>query len=235
MGALIDKNSLIGTCKILPFTVDADALKREIDSIPSELWGEHRARVHNDVNAVFVKGYPPIQNKPDDVRPILSQLPYFQEVIYKIIPGEPAKCVVADLKPGGQVTMHRDGYLHEPLHQDKTHFNYFNSTIRIHIPVVTSEQSLFFCNGEFFHMPAGEVWLVNNISDHAALNDSTEFRRVHIIVDMHPDDELLELVQNTKLAVGIKDRERLMRIMEVSYAPDESPYAKGKPLPLDYY
>ena len=231
---ILDKDKLVGTCRRLPIQLDAERLQEEIDSISQELWGEHRAEVHNDVSAVFLKGFPPIQRKPDDDRPVLNTLPYIRESIYKTIPGNPAKCVVAKLRPGGQVLMHRDGYIDDLERDDRYFYDYFYSTIRIHIPVVTSKEALFFCNGEFFHMPAGEVWLVNNISDHAVLNENPVLERTHIIVDMHPDDELMRMVENAGNGGGWKDRDLLARIMETSCSPEVSIYAQGKPLPADY-
>ena len=232
MNQLLDKNLLVGTCKRLPLEVDADRLYREIISIPSELWGEVRATVHQDVEALFVKGYPPIDRKPDDERKILSQLPYFREVIYDLIPGLPAKCVIAKLKPDGYVRMHRDGWVEDPSTEDTYFYDYFYSTVRIHIPIITSEQASFFCNGEFFHMRAGEVWAVNNISDHAVVKTNLSMERTHIILDKHPAPELLSMIENTEPAKGWKDRETVSWLMQDSGSPPTSPYATGKPVPV---
>jgi hypothetical protein len=227
----LDKNKLVVRCKRLPITIDSDKLKNEIYSLADSFWGETRSIVHTDVDALFVKGYPPIQRKPDEERPALQQLPYLREIIYDIIPGTPCKCVIAKLKPNGYVRMHRDGWINDPETDDTYFHDYFYSTIRLHIPVVTSPEALFFDNGHFFHMPAGEVWAVNNTSDHAVINDNPVLERTHIILDMQPCDELMQMLEKTPVADGWINNEFLARLMQDSSAPPVSPYAQGKPIP----
>ncbi len=224
-----DKHGLVHTCVKLPLSFDAERLLAEIRSIPGELWGERRdPMIHGNVDAVFVKGYAPIEREPDEERPILAQLPYFRSLIYTLIPGTPAKCVVASLKPNARVLMHRDGHeVEDPLHL------YFRDTLRVHLPVTTNSKVTFFCNGEFFHMPTGEVWAVNNLADHAVINDDPISERTHVILDVHPIQETVKLVNRGDRTLGRKDREALARIMTDSCSPSESPYARGKPLPLD--
>jgi hypothetical protein len=184
------------------------------------------------VDAVFVKGYPPIQRKPDEDRPVLESLPYLRHIIYELLTGTPGKCVVAKMKPTARVLMHRDGYMAEPSKGDTYFYDYFSSTFRIHIPVVTNNKVLFFCHNAFFHMPAGEVWTVNNLSDHAVINDHPTEPRTHIIVDIHPDAATFELMKRSERMKGWMDRAALERLVADSQSPDISPYAKGKPLPV---
>lgn len=229
MVARIDKDALIGTCVRLPISIDLERLRQEVTNIPPEQWGEHRADVHQQVSAIFLKGYAPEKRMADDVRPILEQLPYIQEIIYDLIPGEPAKCLLADLRQQGAIAMHRDGHIYDP--NDLYFHDYFSSTMRIHIPITTNEQVLFFCNGRFFNMPAGEVWTINNLSDHAVINAHPTLSRIHMIVDMHPDQVLMELVKNGERMPGDANLEVLAQIMETSCSPEISPYSKGKPIP----
>lgn len=227
-----DKHALVGTCLRLPLQVDTARLFAEIQSIPRELWGERRANVHDaSAEAVFVKGYAPVHRKPDDERPVLGRLPYLRSVIYQLIPGTPGKCVVASVKPGSVVLMHRDGHMDDPSRGDRYFYDYFSTTLRIHIPVVTNDKAWIFCNGEFFHIPVGEVWTINNLSDHAAINDHPTSVRTHVIVDIHPNRETLELVGRSVRVPGRKDRAALTRLMQTSESPSVSPYARGKPLP----
>jgi len=232
MTILIDKNQIIGACRRLPLQIDTNKLLEEIRSIPAALWGEQRANVHEQVSAVFVKGYPPVQRKPDDDRPVLNTLPYLRKVIYEMLPGEPGKCVVADLKPKGRVLMHRDGYLEDPKTQDRYFYDYFHSTLRFHIPITTNDQVAFFCHDGFYRMRVGEVWTINNTSDHAVINGHPTESRIHIIVDIHPNADMYALLEQSESGTGWMDKDALQLLMSDSNAPAVSPYAQGKPLPV---
>ena len=152
-----DKHQIVGSCLRLPLRFDCARLRGEIESIPAQLWGERRSDVHNQADAVFVKGYPPVQRKPDDDRPILKSLPYLRYIICEQLTGSPAKCVIERIKPMARVLMHRDGFVADPSKEDCYFYDYFRSTFRVHIPVVTNDKILLFCHNAFFHMPAGTV------------------------------------------------------------------------------
>ena len=225
-----DKHQIVGSCLRLPLRFDCARLRQEIESIADQLCGEYRADVHNQVDALFVKGYPPIQRKPDEDRPVLESLPYLRHVIYEGLTGAPAKCVIARIKPMARVLMHRDGFV---FHKDDIYFHdYFRSTFRIHIPVVTNDKVLLFCRNAFFHMPAGEVWTLNNLSDHAVINDHPTEARTYIIVDIRPDEATFELMRRSERMKGRMDHAALQRLVVDSQSPDVSPYARGKPLPV---
>jgi len=234
MTKLIDKNQLISSCKRLPLTIDTEKLTHEVYAIPTELWNETRSQIHRDVNAIFFKGYPPVQRKPDDEREILAELPYLKEIINHIIPGKtPRKCTAVKLKQNGYVRMHRDGWVDDKENDDLYFYDYFNSTIRIHIPIVTNKEATFFCNGSFFHMAEGEVWAVNNTNDHAVINNHSTMERTHIIVDIEPDEELIQLVNNTPVANGWKDAEAVKKLMQDSESPQVSQYSSDKLTPVN--
>jgi len=226
-----DKHQIVGSCLRLPLRFDCARLRREIESIPAQLWGERRSDVHSQEDALFVKGYPPIQRKPDDDRPVLESLPYIRRVIYEGLTGTPAKCLIARIKPMARVLMHRDGFVADPSKDDCYFYDYFRSTFRVHIPVVTNDKVLLFCHNAFFHMPAGEVWTVNNLSDHAVINDHPTEARTHIIVDIRPDEATFELMRRSERMKGWMDHAALQRLVADSQSPDISPYARGKSLP----
>ncbi len=80
-------------------------------------------------------------------------------------------------------------------------------------------------------MPAGEVWTVNNLSDHAVINDHPTEARTHIIVDIRPDEATFELMRRSERMKGWMDHAALQRLVADSQSPDISPYARGKSLP----
>lgn len=218
----LDKFKLIKTCKRLPINVDTNLLWKEIQSIPASYWGEARSPVHNDVDALFVKGYPPIQNKPDDERAILASLPYIRKLIYVILPGTPAKCLIAKLNAHGVIPMHRDGN-GEP---GQNIFEYFRKTVRIHIPVVTTDEVLFYCHSGFINMSEGEVWAINNLADHGVINLHPFTDRYHLIVDMELTNELFSLLASIDAITGDENAKALSKLVSNSYCPPESQFSR---------
>jgi len=57
---------------------------------------------------------------------------------------------------------------------------------RIHIPIITNENVLFYVNGEEKNMKIGEMWEINNQRLHSVKNNSNH-DRVHLIVDYYQD------------------------------------------------
>jgi len=53
---------------------------------------------------------------------------------------------------------------------------------RIHLPVITNPQTVFGISGVIKHLPAGELWEINNRMAHAVRNDSDQ-ARIHFIFD----------------------------------------------------
>ena len=227
-----DKHQIVGSCLRLPLRFDCARLRGEIESIPAQLWGERRSDVHNLADAVFVKGYPPVQRKPDDDRPILKSLSYLRYIIYEQLTGSPAKCVIERIKPMARVLMHRDGFVADPSKEDCYFYDYFRSTFRVHIPVVTNDKVALFCHNAFFHMLAGEVWTLNNLSDHAVINDHPTEARTHVIVDIRPNEATFQLMRRSERMKGRMDHAALQRLVVDSQSPDISPYARGKSLPV---
>ncbi len=193
---ILDKQQLIGTCKKLPFEFDTQAILEEIQSIPDTLWGQQRVKVHQDTQAVFLRGYPARERRPDEDRPILTTLPKIKEIAYQRFPGTPGKCLVANLKANGIIHLHTDRYSQNNNTIPASIRQYFLSTLRIHIPIQTHPEVMFYCNGDFFHLSAGHAWLINNHDLHAVINAHPHQSRIHLIVDIHPSDDFIKMVQD---------------------------------------
>jgi hypothetical protein len=199
-----DKREHIKTCRRLPLPVDALRLQAEVEAIPDDYWDNQRAPVHRDTRSVFLKGYPPLLGKPDDPeQPILKSCPYIQELIYGLLPGVVGKCLLASLKPGCLVYPHTD-----------TANDYFIRSYRVHVPVLTNSLAKVFCNGRFFHMASGEVWLLNNLAPHAVINDHPEMRRVHLIFDVFPEQTAIDMVDKLPEVEGQLDQGMLERLIK---------------------
>lgn len=204
--ANFDKREHIRACRRLPSRVDIERLRTEVLSIPAEAWGHQRAPVHRHTRSVFMKGYPPVLKLPDDPeQPILGSCPYIRELIYGLLAGQVGKCLIASLEPMAMVYPHTD-----------TANDYFIRSFRIHVPIVTNPKAKVFCNGRFFHMAAGEAWLLNNLAPHAVINDDPQYGRIHLIFDVFPDQRSIELVDELPEADGELRPDLLERMINLS-------------------
>ena len=229
-----DQFEHIGSCRRLPIEFDAKRALREIHSIPNDLYDQvSRSPTHQDVQSVFLRGYPPRLEKPDDDRKILKSLSYISSFIKNSLPGKPCKCMIAELKPNGIIPVHSDAPVYgdgQPVRGSK-YATYFEDTVRIHIPVTTSKFTSFFINGEFYTMEEGEVWAVNNLAIHGVINEHPTDTRIHIIVDILPDEKTAAVIKNAERVKGSYDQRLLARLMENSMAPADSIYARGRRVP----
>jgi hypothetical protein len=192
----------------LPGDYEIETMRTEIASIPEELWGEYRSEEQREVIAIFLKGYPPTQFKPDEDRPVLSGLPYLRRVLYEDLPGKPRKCLLAWMPPRSTVHMHIDGG--EGMEE------YFTSTLRLHIPIFTNPLVHFYLKPRFYELGEGELWLINNRIEHGVINDHSRSGRMHLIVDIEPDDETFALLEAGWRPDGYDDPENLRRLLGTS-------------------
>lgn len=190
----LDKAALIGACARLPIAIDAMRLRAEVDALPESLWETRAGRLgpHDAARAVFLRGYAPAEGrgKPVEDRESLAQLPYAREIITRLLPAPPQRCLLARLPAGAMV----------PPHSDIG--PYFLKTIRIHVPVITHENVWMYCDGRVFRMQAGEVWALNNIAEHAVWNADATRPRTHMICDYLPSPALLDLLARAERNLG---------------------------------
>ena len=195
----LDKAALIGACARLPIAVDAMRLRAEVDALPESLWETRAGRLgpHDAARAVFLRGYAPAEGrgKPVEDRESLAQLPYAREIITRLLPAPPQRCLLARLPAGAMV----------PPHSDIG--PYFLKTIRIHVPVITHENVWMYCDGRVFRMQAGEVWALNNIAEHAVWNADATRPRTHMICDYLPSPALLDLLARAERNLGTVNAE----------------------------
>ena len=193
--ARLDKQDLVGTCVKLPVSFETEKLIKDFNSISPDLWGSRGGRVgvHAQAEAVFLRGYAPAEGDlPIEDRPVLGTLPSAKQLIYQLFGASPLRCLFAKLKANGRV----------PLHIDNG--EYFEKTIRIHLPIVTNTQAKMLVGGEEFSMQVGEAWAINNCTVHGVVNAHESEARTHLICDYLPSDNLLKLLSDGERALGVK-------------------------------
>jgi hypothetical protein len=201
---ILDKHTLVGACVRLPIQVDGERLRAEVAALPISMWGTTGGRlgVHSAAEALFLRGYAPAEgHKPIEDRPPLALLPSALEIIERLIPAAPLRCLLARLPPLAVI----------PPHIDRA--PYFSKSLRIHVPVETHEQSFMLCAGSGYVMRLGEVWALNNCAEHAVWNAHATLARTHLICDFLPSAALLELLAEGERDLGhaMPDVERQVR------------------------
>lgn len=205
----LDKGRLIGGCVRLPLRIDVERLCDEIAGLPTSVWGtrDGRVGVHNVAEAVFLRGYAPAEgDKPVEDRPILDALPYVRTIIENLVPATRLRCLLAKLPAAAVVAQHVD----RPP--------YFGKSLRIHVPVQTTDLVHMLASGLCYSMRAGEVWVLNNSAPHAVWNAHDSAARIHMICDFLPSPELLDLLSRGERDLGRLRPEVVRHIREFNLA-----------------
>ena len=77
------------------------------------------------------------------------------------------------IPPGGKIKRHYDDGLN------------FSLSHRIHLPINTNSESVFFIGDQSFNLKQGQLVEINNKKDHHVENNST-YDRIHLIIDYIP-------------------------------------------------
>lgn len=116
--------------------------------------------------------------------PLLGRCPYFQEVLATFrCPLQSARLL--RLHAGSNIAEHVDRAL-----------DFDEGEVRIHIPIVTSEQVRFYLDGSRLVMAPGECWYTNVNLPHSVQNSGAT-DRIHLVLDCLVDDWLRELFATT--------------------------------------
>lgn len=187
----LDKHSL--GCRRLNITVDPVLLLGEALKIPTNCWNaDQSSAIHDDVDRLFLKGYPPYFPPTDGDRYVdreaLKGCPYTEHLILHVIPGKVRSCLLASLKPRGLIAPHQDWNPSE-------YHSHYSETYRIHVPLTTNPRVTMWIGECGFHLPVGGAYVIDNATTHWVLNGSASQERIHLILDVEPDDELHELIQ----------------------------------------
>jgi hypothetical protein len=178
---LPDKGLLIGGCARLPLAMPVADLLTELDALGPAIWGTRGGRVgvHRAAEAVFLRGHAPAEGDlPIADRPVLDALPSARAIL-ALLGDSPQHCLLARLPAGAVV----------PLHIDRG--PYFAGTVRLHVPLVTSERVYMAAAGRCYRMATGEAWALNNGALHGVWNSDAARPRTHLIADFLPTPALL--------------------------------------------
>ncbi len=141
-------------------------------------------------------------NDKDHESDIYYSWPELKE-LFDGFPGSIEYAHISLLPAGGILKVHRDGYGRNVLHRPQ--FPLFNCTLRFHIPLMTNNDCVVYCEDRFYHMDEGECWMLNNFSPHAAVNEHSSQGRYHLIFDVKPNHDTMKLIDEADETLGYED------------------------------
>ena len=156
----------------LPYSFDASRMAVEVDALGEDAWMRHPNRMPGN-SAVALLSRQGGDNDDFDgamiETPHLQRCPCVRQVMASF--GEVlGRSRLMKLAAGSEVSLHVD-------------FNYhWYTRVRIHVPIITNPEVIFFCADEHIHMRAGECWIFNSWRRHRVTNGGDE-DRVHLVID----------------------------------------------------
>ena len=168
----------------LPFRFDVDQLRREVEAFPADAWAKHPNNIpgNSALRLITVGG-----TENDDVAgamaptPHLQSSPYIQQVLshFGVVW---SRSRLMRLGPGSSVPEHTD-----------INYHWFHR-VRLHVPIVTTPDVRFHCDGEEVHMAPGEAWIFDNWRVHKVDNGS-DISRVHLVADTTGNGRFWDLAE----------------------------------------
>lgn len=168
----------IGETRVLPFLED---LESNLD-----FWGltperaSYKGSAHHSTDCIILRG-----NKSKDINRFQSEIEsdwwdvsnrmgntvsFIDNLVNKLSIKSLGKVMYTALYPGSEISEHID----EGLYSD-----YYS---RMHIPVVTSSDVIFYCGDEELIMEQGSIYTFNHKLKHRVCNRGV-YERVHLIID----------------------------------------------------
>jgi len=164
--------------------IDVATITNAIAQIPAARWLESEREqlfaVHRDTHSLKLIHFEDHKyEKPEhldlffelenELRPVIDFVAnYYQNNGFIV------RMILAKLVAGGTIPKHTDAG-----------FSLLNCH-RVHLPIITNDDVIFSVGDEDISMRAGELWEINNGTEHAVENRSAE-DRVHLIVDWMPN------------------------------------------------
>ncbi|MFK8019354.1 MAG: aspartyl/asparaginyl beta-hydroxylase domain-containing protein [Pseudomonadales bacterium] len=156
----------------LPLQFDVERLQHELASLDDTQWMAHPSGlVGNSAIPLIARDGKDNNEFSGHMQATrhLQRCEYLQQVLASF--GEVlGRSRLMKLAAGSEVSRHVD-------------FNYhWYTRVRIHIPIVTFPEVLFYCGDEQVHMQAGECWIFDSWRHHNVIN-SSDFDRTHLVLD----------------------------------------------------
>jgi hypothetical protein len=189
----------------LPLRFDVARLSQEVSALPASAWDRHPTGFAGNSAARLISvGGQENDTVAGAMQPTAHLLacPYVQQVLasFGVVW---SRSRLMKLAPGAIVPEHAD-----------VNYHWF-TRVRIHIPIWTQPEVLFYCGDQVVNMKAGEAWVFDNWRLHKVENRSRE-ERVHLVADTTGSAAFWQMVEAGQLG-------RLDRVV---------PFQPERPVPL---
>jgi hypothetical protein len=163
----------------LPISFSIDQLQRELIICENDLWTPHfnTQRYEGNWTSISLRSSSGLSNdilsfanKEYKNTSLLDRCEYFQEIV-NWFQCEKEAVRLLRLDPQSEIKEHTDNDT-----------SYEDGFFRIHIPIITNPEVLFYVNKELVPMKMGECWYANFQLPHSVENRSFE-PRVHLTID----------------------------------------------------
>ncbi|HVE57016.1 MAG TPA: aspartyl/asparaginyl beta-hydroxylase domain-containing protein [Pyrinomonadaceae bacterium] len=177
----------------LPFQFDSALLQNDLAKVADDEWIKHFNQHYYEGNwsvaSLRSNGGKTKQIYPDphstedfEDTEILARCAYTRKVLDAIECEKEAVRFML-LGAGARIKEHKDFFM-----------GFEDGCIRLHIPVVTSEQVEFYLADERIEMREGELWYLDFSQKHRVENNGAA-DRIHLVIDCKVNDWLVEIIQ----------------------------------------
>ncbi len=176
----------------LPLSFDVEKLQQEILQFKDSDWSPHHENFKGNyaVPLISVNGEKNNDFKgPMKACQALKDSPYIKQVLASFNEVFGRSRLMA-LDPGCEV----------PLHSDINYHWY--KRVRIHIPIISSEEVIFHCGDKQVHMAPGECWIFDSWKNHKVVNNS-KLRRIHLVIDTFGSSRFWQMIEQSEVP-GVK-------------------------------
>jgi len=195
----------------LPLRFDVEQLRKEVAQFPEDQWMGHTTGFAGNLSIPLISlngEYNDAMHGPMKPTSALERCGYIQQIMTTF--GEVfGRSRLMRVEPGHTVPPHVD-----------VNYHWFNR-VRIHIPITTTEDVLFYCGDRHVHMAAGEAWIFNSWLEHTVENNSDK-TRVHLVLDTAGSPRFWALVGQGEWP--FKDRK------QAAFEPNFVQYEPNKPI-----
>jgi hypothetical protein len=167
----------------LPLRFDAERLREEVAQFAEDEWQGHATGYSGNTSIPLISldgEYNDAMVGPMQPTPALARCEYIRQIM-TAFDEVFSRSRLMRLEPGSDVPPHID-----------INYHWYNR-VRVHIPITTTEDVLFYCNDRHVHMGAGECWIFNSWMEHTVRNRG-ERTRVHLVLDVAGSPRFWDLV-----------------------------------------
>ncbi|HUC79993.1 MAG TPA: aspartyl/asparaginyl beta-hydroxylase domain-containing protein [Flavisolibacter sp.] len=168
----------------------AERMKAEVALLEASFWKQHYNKkdykgewsvlplrsINGDTESIYAVASGSNMHRYADT-PLLQHCPYLQEVL-SFFQCEKTAVRLMKLNASSTIEEHRD-----------TALNFEDGEARLHIPVATNSQVVFFLEKEPLYLQEGECWYLNLSLPHSVQNNGLS-DRVHLVIDCVVNDWL---------------------------------------------